>query len=557
MTTVLLADATFLLSPWKPILIWGAFAAWGWLVGSRLFGDSMRTRQGHSGWAMAWILCGFAGLITMLTVVNFFIAFPSGLVVLLAPILIYWKKRNASVDESMRYHLKFGADAKTKAARKQAKRAAANATLAFEGPNGAVPVPDKEDPLLVSWLHLESLILPTLEKGGTRVDLALTSGGLASTSMVHTVRSKQEPIAGEDGMRAINLLKEIAGLDQAETRKRQTARIEVNSDELGRHTLDLTLSGSSQGIRGRIDIDRGKTPVMKADAVGLLPDQLAVLEKLVPEEKRSGIVLVASPSAHGTTTTGYAIAGMHDAYLSMIKTLEQQIEGRLEGVDQVTIEEGDAAPEHAIQLQSMLRRDPDVIVAQLADPQTASVAARAGQDSTLQVLLLNADSAMSAIRTWVQSVGDVNLAAKGLQAVVAQRLVRVLCHDCRQAVQPADPKRLGLSEGAVIYRASGQVEFKNRMQDCPTCNATGFTGVTGIFEVMPVTADIRRLLAGGDLKGAMAQARRERMRSLQEAGLRRVAEGITSLEEVQRVLSSGTKAKAKPKASTAGQGSAS
>jgi type II secretory ATPase GspE/PulE/Tfp pilus assembly ATPase PilB-like protein len=171
--------------------------------------------------------------------------------------------------------------------------------------------------------------------------------------------------------------------------------------------------------------------------------------------------------------------------------------------------------------------------------------------------MIRADSAATGIREWVRNVGDVPSAAKGLQAIISQRLVRVLCHQCRQAVHPADPKQLGLAEGAVIYRASGEIEVKNRVEPCPSCKGTGYNGVTGIFELMTVTVDIQRLLASGDLKGAMAQARRNRMLLLQETGLRRVAEGITSLEEVQRVLAPPKTSKGAPAAKPAREGSAS
>lgn len=554
--TTLLADGPlFLLSPWKPLLFWAVLCAWGWLVGSRLYPDALRLHQGHHGWAMIWMATGFIGFVVMLIGWMFYISFFAGIAVLLIPILIYWKQRNAAVDVSQRYHLRFRRDPAAANRRKLAKRAAANATLGFSSPAGDVPVPAKDDPLLGTWLQLEELLLPTLREGGTRIDLALSGGGLASTSMIYTVRSKQEPISGEDGMLVINLLKEIAGLDQSETRRKQHGQFTVTGDETGRHVLDVMLSGSSKGIKGRIDVDRFNRANMSIDLIGMLPEQLKVLEDLKPEEKRTGIVLVAAPLGHGSTTTGYAVTSMHDAYLSMIKTLEIQLEGRLEGVDQVDFSTLDDGTDYATQLQSILRRDPDVVLAEVRDAETAQVAARASQDSTLQVLMIRADSAATGIREWVRNVGDVPSAAKGLQAVIGQRLVRVLCPQCRQAVHPADPKQLGLEEGAVIYRATGEIEVKNRVEPCPTCKGTGYNGVTGIFEVMAVTVDIRRLLASGDLKGALAQARRDRMLLLQETGLRRVAEGITSLEEVQRVLSP-PKAPAKKAGSGAREGSA-
>ncbi|MCH2135838.1 MAG: Flp pilus assembly complex ATPase component TadA [Phycisphaerales bacterium] len=537
MSTVqsLLADSgAFLVSPWKPLLMWGVMVAWGWLVGTKLYPDTVRLRQGHHGWSWVWILTGTLGLAVMLLGWRFYVSIFAGAIVMLIPVLVYWRIRNAAVDDSQKFHLSFKKDEAAKA-KKVAKKAAANAQLQFSGDAGTIPVPDKDDPLLATWLALESLLMPTLENGGTRVDLALGGGGLASTSMVHTVRSRQETIAGEEGMRVINLIKEMAGLDQSETRKRQSGQITV-SGEAGRHTLDVSFSGSSKGISGRIDVDRSKSSIMTPQALGLLPRQIEALEHLVPEEQRHGIVLIAGPMNSGLTTSGYALTGMHDAYLSMIKTLEYQIEGRLEGVDQVIFDPQTGESSYGTNLQSILRRDPDVVLAEIRDAESAQVAARAGEDTTLQMLQIRADSAATAIREWVRLVGDVPLAAKGLRCVVAERLIRVLCHDCRQAVKPADPKRLGLPPEGVIYRAGGKVQVKNRVEDCPTCRGGGFTGVTGIFEVMQVTADIRRLLSNGDLQGAMAQARRDRMILLQESGLRRVADGVTSLEEVQRVL---------------------
>ena len=535
-------NSVFLLSPWKPILFWGAFAAWGWLVGCRLFPDAMRLRQGQYTWAWIWVLTGFLGLVVMLIGWRFYVSFFAGIAVMLVPILIYWKMRNAAVDDTHKYHLSLRRSPAQKAKR-VASKAAANAQLQFAGPSGAIPVPAKDDPLLTTWLQLEELLLPALKTGGTRIDLALGTGGLASACMVHTVRSRQETIAGEDGMRVVNLLKEVAGMDQSEMRKRQTGRLHV-SGEAGRHTIDFMIAGSSKGLTGRLDIDRDAHPVMTAELLGMLPQQVDILKSFVPEEERHGIVLIAGPPGGGVTTSGYALTSLHDAYLSMIKTLEFQIEGRMEGVDQVVFDPQTGESDYATNLQSTLRRDPDVVLAELCDAETAQTAARAGKDMSLQLLLMRGGSAAEAIREWVRMVGDVPLAANGLRAVLAQRLVRVLCHDCRQAVKPTNPKRLGLAEGAVIHRAGGKVQVKNREEDCPTCRGTGFTGVTAIFEVMHVTEDIRRLLTNGDLKGAMAQARRDHMLLLQEAGLRRVAEGVTSLEEIQRVLAPPRKAPA-------------
>ncbi|MDP7087785.1 MAG: hypothetical protein QF360_09195, partial [Phycisphaerales bacterium] len=137
---------------------------------------------------------------------------------------------------------------------------------------------------------------------------------------------------------------------------------------------------------------------------------------------------------------------------------------------------------------------------------------------------------------WCRLVGEVDQATKPLRAVLCQRLARVLCPDCKQAYTPDDPKKFRLPEGTTLYKASGQVQVRNRVEDCPTCLGDGYTGVTGIFEVFVIDEECRQILASGDLKAAMMQARRNKMLLLQEVGLQRAATGITSIEEILRIL---------------------
>jgi type II secretory ATPase GspE/PulE/Tfp pilus assembly ATPase PilB-like protein len=154
----------------------------------------------------------------------------------------------------------------------------------------------------------------------------------------------------------------------------------------------------------------------------------------------------------------------------------------------------------------------------------------------------------------MQAVGDPKLATKGLSAVVHQRVIRCLCPNCKSPFTPApeQAKKLGLPPGKEVelFRPSGKIQVKNRIEDCPVCQGTAYLGQIGIFEVLMLDADARKMLADGDYRGVVARAIREqRMLQLQEAALLKVREGITSLEEVQRVFA--PKQAAVPKAAAA------
>jgi type II secretory ATPase GspE/PulE/Tfp pilus assembly ATPase PilB-like protein len=148
-------------------------------------------------------------------------------------------------------------------------------------------------------------------------------------------------------------------------------------------------------------------------------------------------------------------------------------------------------------------------------------------------------------------VGDAKLATRGLSAVVHQRLIRQLCPNCKSPFTPTpeQAKKLGIPSGKQVelFRPSGKIQVKNRIEDCPVCQGTAYFGQIGIFEVMPIDAEARKYLAENDFRSAYARAVRDfKMIQLQEAALLKVREGLTSLEEVQRVFAPKQAAAARP-----------
>ena len=549
-TPELAQTAVFLLSPWKPMLIWGTFLAWAWLVGSRIDPDARNLRLDPVRWNLINIGAAIVGFGVMLFAGIFYISWVAGTAVLLAPILVYWKTRNKAVPESRQYKL-FQKGTSGPQAKKRRKRGKAkDATLVFHGADGEFPVPEDEDPQLDTYLQLDGILNPAVLKGSTRVDLALGSSGLASAFTVHSVRETQEPMPASDGANIVNMIKQIAGMDLAETRKTQYGSFTMVTPT-NRHKVTVTVTGSSKGQFVRLDIDEADRIVMPIEMLGLQPRQRERLNAFLDPQNRHGIILITAPKGQGLSTTAISLLQQHDAYTSNLKILERRTLKQLEGVDHVQWDPSNPNLDFATSLQSILRRDPDVVLTEALDADTVQTACKAGRDGALQYMVFNADSTAAAIRAWCQLAGDVELATKPLRAVVCQRLVRVLCPDCRQPYTPADPAKLGFPEGTTLYKASGQVQVKNRVEDCPSCHGTGYSGVTALFEVFPVDEECRQVLTSGDLKAAMVHARRNKMLLLQEVGLQRAASGITSVEEVSRVLGGGGRSRSASQAARA------
>jgi type II secretory ATPase GspE/PulE/Tfp pilus assembly ATPase PilB-like protein len=157
-------------------------------------------------------------------------------------------------------------------------------------------------------------------------------------------------------------------------------------------------------------------------------------------------------------------------------------------------------------------------------------------------LSIPADGAMAALQTYLRAVGDPNLAGEGLRGVIAGKLLRKLCVNCRVAYPPAPDqlKALGLPADRVkqLYKKGGQVLIKNKPEVCPVCNGIGYVGQEGIFEVFPLGAEERSLIKKGDFAGLQVELRKKQYPSISQAAKRKLVDGLTSIEELQRVSTS-------------------
>jgi type IV pilus assembly protein PilB len=327
----------------------------------------------------------------------------------------------------------------------------------------------------------------------------------------------------------VSRLKILANLDIAERRRPQDGRMKV---EHGGRALDLRVSVLPTHLGEKVVLrllDPGRD-VLALGRLGLEPDQMAVLEDALSQPQ--GTILVTGPTGSGKTSTLYAALSHLKCPGVNIVTLENPVEFQIPGVNQVQVHER-AGLTFASSLRSILRQDPDVImVGEIRDSETAETAFQAALTGHLVLSTLHTNSAAAAITRLLDLDIEPFLVASSVSVVVAQRLVRRLCMQCREAHRPAPGvlARLGLDESAgPVFHAPG----------CDRCHHTGSQGRIGVFEVLPIDARMRELIVQRAPEAALVDEAASRgFLTLIEAAAVRVRQGVTSPAEVLRVIQS-------------------
>jgi type IV pilus assembly protein PilB len=323
-------------------------------------------------------------------------------------------------------------------------------------------------------------------------------------------------------------IKVMANLDIAERRLPQDGRIELN---VGGNPVDLrvsvlpTMFGESVVIRV---LDRTVVQ-LDLDRLGMDPDTLSKFRELI--RKPNGIILVTGPTGSGKSTTLYSALNELNDVTEKIITTEDPIEYDLDGIVQVPINP-DIGVTFANVLRAILRHDPDkIMVGEIRDVETAQIAVQAALTGHLVLSTLHTNDAPSTV-TRLRDMGvEPYLITATLEGVLAQRLVRRICPDCRTEYEPS--KELLMELNLTPEQVQGKKFYYGR--GCERCNNTGFKGRTGIFELLVMNDTIRDLVANNASADAIRQAARKAgMKTLREAGLQALFSGITTIEEVVR-----------------------
>jgi type IV pilus assembly protein PilB len=331
--------------------------------------------------------------------------------------------------------------------------------------------------------------------------------------------ARSVPRSSQSGL--LTRIKVLAGLNIAESRLPQDGRLRIET--MGRE-VDLristfpTLHGEDLVLRV---LDRSRVQ-LQLSSLGLEPEDLSLFRSAL--RKPLGLILLTGPTGSGKTTTLYSALSELNTGERCILTLEDPIEYELEGVRQSQVNPR-AGLTFATGLRSMLRHDPDVIlVGEIRDADTAQIALSAAMTGHLVLSTLHTNSAASAIPRLLDMGVEPFTLASSFQLSVAQRLIRVLCPDCRQPLEvPAGVRRRFGLEDVPLYRAGG----------CGSCGRTGYRGRVAIFEFLP--AGNGTAAAVHDRKAAEEIQRLSERPTLLQAGLAKVRAGVTTLEELFRV----------------------
>jgi type IV pilus assembly protein PilB len=317
----------------------------------------------------------------------------------------------------------------------------------------------------------------------------------------------------------------MANIDISEKRRPQDGRIMIKA--LNRN-IDLRVSTlpTIYGEKVVLRLLDQSNAMVGLEKLGLDQDDREMVDEIISSPY--GIILVTGPTGSGKSTTLYSVLERLSKPEVNIISVEDPVEYTMTGINQIQVNER-AGLTFSEALRSILRQDPDkIMVGEIRDMDTAQLAVRAALTGHLVLSTLHTNDAPSAsIRLSEMGIAPF-LVSSSLLAVIAQRLVRKLCENCRQEYTVPDQiaKDVGLAPGSRAFRPVG----------CENCRGTGYRGRSGIYEIMRVDEKIKNLILEGAAGFRIQKTAAEGgMRSLRDSGLRKVRDGLTSLEEVLQV----------------------
>lgn len=355
---------------------------------------------------------------------------------------------------------------------------------------------------------------------------------IEALEMVIRVRYRIDGVLQEIGNYQISLLsaivariKIIGGMDISEKRKPQDGRITQIVDRM-EYDIRVSILPTVFGEKIVMRLTSKQTLSREKKNLGFSDDEMRKFDRILANP--NGIILVTGPTGSGKSTTLYtALSELNKTDVNII-TVEDPVEANINGINQVQVNVK-ADMTFAAALRSILRQDPDIImIGEIRDEETASIAVTASITGHLVVSTLHTNSAASSIGRLADMGIATYLLADSIVGVIAQRLVRRLC-TCKQEYEPTPEEWAVIGErkeGMKIYKPCG----------CPHCNDSGYRGRIGVYEILPVTGKIKRLISRGAAAEELEdQALAEGMSTLRMSAARLVREGVTSIEELLRI----------------------
>ena len=327
-----------------------------------------------------------------------------------------------------------------------------------------------------------------------------------------------------DGVRVVSALKTLAQIDVAEKRKAQDGRFRVRTAK-GEIDFRAATASSIHGEKVVLRILDRKSGLLSLSELGMPAQMMERFDRVI--HSRNGMILVTGPTGAGKTSTLYAALSRLDQKRLNIMSIEDPVEYELDGATQIPVNPR-AGVTYDVGLRSIMRQDPDVIfVGEMRDAEAAKIAIRAALTGHLVFSSLHTKNAIGTVVRLEEIGVEKYQISSALLIIVAQRLVRVLCKECRKPDTTSESELsdlgIALQAGQVVYRSAG----------CSKCDHTGYQGRTGIFELLVLDEDLRKVINEGANEQIMTElAIRKGFRTYREDGVDKVLSGITTVEEV-------------------------
>jgi type IV pilus assembly protein PilB len=374
---------------------------------------------------------------------------------------------------------------------------------------------------------VSSIVEKAIEIGASDIHFEPQAAELLVRARVDGVMRRLASVPMEQQPAVTSRLKIMGELDIAERRAPQDGRI---SYQLDGKSIDIRIAvmPTTYGEQVVLRILNRRSGVPSLTALGMRPAAQEVLLRAI--EQPYGAIIACGPTGSGKTTTLYAALELLNDDERVITTIEDPVEYQMPGLNQIEVNVK-AGLTFARGLRTILRSDPDVLlVGEVRDNETAHTAIQAAMTGHLVLTSLHTHNAASSVERLMNMGVESSLLASSVNCIVAQRLARNLCVECREPYHPDDAElvQLGLPEdtpdGVTLFRPRG----------CARCAGTGYRGRAALYEVMPIHGKLRRLI-GGSTEDLFAAAVEQGMTTLRQDGLRLVVDGISSADEIRRV----------------------
>ena len=376
---------------------------------------------------------------------------------------------------------------------------------------------------------MRRILMNAMRRGATDVHMEPQDKQYAVRFRVDGILEGTEELPMSAGRGAISAMKVVSDMDIAERRRPQDGGFAAVFEKT-KFDIRAACSPTSYGEKMVLRLLNSSGGVMSAGLgnIGLRSQILEPLREVI--HKPYGMFLVTGPTGSGKTTTCYASLSEIDAKQHNITTIEDPVEYRLDGITQIAVN-SQAGVTFASILRSILRQDPDVLlVGEIRDKETAEIACQAALTGHFVFSTLHANDTVSTVTRMLDLGLDPMLIQTAVTAILAQRLARRLCQQCREPFPPPDDllKKVGLKPGVIksIYKEKG----------CEECGGSGFKGRLGIHELLVMSDEIRgHITESPSIEDLKKAARKSGTKSLQTDGMLKVLKGVTSITEIVRV----------------------